>query len=179
MIALKVEIAFFGIYGYTAIIPYMLVRTRSNIKKRRLATIGISHQSYINSTTFAQSDTFQFFFTQTHILAHPLVIIKMYRIPEHFLFANNLNHFSFLMPQWYFISHYLVLNRILQRGIQQYLHRFSLDKSHFYDSLTETTMSQYFNNYTFFTGFQFGQTHSLLSFFIFAAKIKDKFIQRK
>ena len=99
VIALKVEIAFFGIYGYTAIIPYMLVRTRSNIKKRRLATIGISHQSHINSTTFAQSDTFQFFFTQTHILAHPLVIIKMYRIPEHFLFANNLNHFSFLMPQ--------------------------------------------------------------------------------
>ena len=40
--------------------------------------------------SFAQSDTFQFFFTQTHILAHPLVIIKMYRIPEHFLFLRRL-----------------------------------------------------------------------------------------
>lgn len=40
VIALKVEIAFFGIYGYTAIIPYMLVRTRSNIKRDVLPQLG-------------------------------------------------------------------------------------------------------------------------------------------
>ena len=36
-----------GINRYTAIIPYVLVRTRSDVEKRCFSAIGVSDQSYV------------------------------------------------------------------------------------------------------------------------------------
>ena len=153
VIALKVEITFFGIYGDTAVISHVLMRARGYIEKRCFTAVGISYQSHIDGTTLSQSNAFQFFFSQTHIFAQPFVIIELHGFPAHFLFTDDFNHLGFLASQGNFVSHYLILNRIFQRSIQQHLYGFSLDKTHFYNSLTETAVSQHFNDYTFFTGF--------------------------
>ena len=98
MIPLKVKIPLFSIYGDTAVITHMLVRTRGDVEKGCLAAIGITHQSDIDGAAFSQSDTFQFLFVQTHIFAPSLVIVELHGLPTHFLFTDNLNHLSFLTP---------------------------------------------------------------------------------
>ena len=53
-----------------------------------------------------------------------------------------------------------------------------VNKSHFHNPFAETTVSQHFYDYTFFTGIQFGQTHSL-SAFLFYFGGKDNTYVRK
>ena len=46
-----------------------------------------------------------------------------------------------MAAQAHLIAHDLVLHRILQGGIQQDFHGFSLDKAHLNDALAETTVT--------------------------------------
>ena len=50
MITFEIEIPFFGIYGHTAIVSYMLMSTGSQIEKRSLARVRIPDQSNVDST---------------------------------------------------------------------------------------------------------------------------------
>ena len=63
--------------------------------------------------------------------------------------------------------HYLILDRVFQRSVQQHFHHFSFDEAHLHNPLAEASMSQHFYHDTLLTGFQFRQTHisPIFSFF--------------
>ena len=54
VIALEVKIPLLGIYRNTTVITHMLVRAGSDVEKRSFTTVGISHQSHIYGSAFAE-----------------------------------------------------------------------------------------------------------------------------
>ena len=57
-VPLIVEKTFFGIHRHPAIVAHMLMRARSNIKKRRLSAVRVSHQGHINNPPLVEGERF-------------------------------------------------------------------------------------------------------------------------
>ena len=72
-----------------------------------------------------------------------------------FGFREHLNHLCLLTAQTDLIAHELVLDRVLQGGIQHHFYRFTLDKAHFDDALAEATMTMYLHDDCVLTVLQF------------------------
>ena len=155
VIALKVEVTFFGIYGYPAVIAHPLMRPRSDIEKRCLAAVRITHQCHVDGAPFAQCQSFEFFVAHRQVFGQTAMKVGLQFRLFGFLLAHHLNHGSFLSAQGYFISHHLVFYRVFERRIKQYLHGFAFDKSHLYNALAESSMPKHLYDDPFFTGLQF------------------------
>ena len=114
------------------------------VEERRLATVGIAHQSHAD---FLALGLFCLFGTRFGSL--------------HFY------HLGFLTAQTDLIAHDLVFHRVLQRGTQQHLHFLAFDEAHFHNTLAETAVSLYFDDIGPVACLQFREFHS---FFLFACK---------
>ena len=147
-----------GIDGDARIVAHMGMRTRGIVEKRGLATVGVAHQGHMNGAALAHCLTLK---TNGRIVLHAFVIgnrlglhIAERRLLQTAL-VDHFNLFCLLMAQRHLVAHHLIFHRILQRGIHQHLHRFSLHKAHLDDALAETTVAQHFDDDTFFACFQF------------------------
>ena len=87
-----------------------------------------------------------------------------------FGFREHLNHLCLLTAQTDLIAHELVLDRVLQGGIQHHFYRFTLDKAHFDDALAEATMTIYLHDDCVLTVLQFRQFHNLILFICKSSK---------
>ena len=67
----------------------------------------------------------------------------------------NLNHVGLLMSERHLVAHDFILDRVLQRRIEQHLDGLSLDKSHLDDTLAEAAVSRHLDDDTPLASLQF------------------------
>ena len=97
-------------------------------------------------------------FSHEHLVAQCLLVgvlrVDSLRVDDLFAFflvsvfelfvlvdRNHLNVVGFAVSQRHLVAHDFVLYRVLQWGIEQYVHLLALDESHLDDSFAEATVS--------------------------------------
>ena len=75
--------------------------------------------------------------------------------------GEHLDHFRFAAAQRNVVAHDAILDRVLERCIENHFDPLAADESHLHDAAAEPSVPQYFENRGRLSGLQFGQTHSL------------------
>ena len=132
-----------GIHRHTAVIAHTGMGPGGIIEERRFAAVGIAHQRHVQVATLLQGLAAQI------ALGNDLGLRSI--ATTHFQLSglgrrHHLYHGRLMVPQRHLVAHNLVLHRVLQRGIQQYLHLLSLDEAHLNDALAEASVSCHLDN---------------------------------
>ena len=169
MVAVEIGFAHLGIHGYTAIIAYVFVSTRSKVEEGSLAAVRISHQCHVDdaveSFCFLFSQGFVagivFSFSHEHLVAERLLVaivgiyyfrgnyllaVFFFRLAElcivlGFINGNHLDMVGFAVSERHLVTHNLVFHWVLEWGVKEYIYLLALDESHLDDSLSEATVS--------------------------------------
>ena len=130
-----------GIDGDTTVVADMSVGTTGIVEERGLATVGITHEGYIDGAALLQGDMLQ-----EVVLVFCFIDGGSYRCLGLFLLTglflgDDLDHICLLMAERHLVAHQLVFYRVLQRCVQQHLNLFTFHETHLNDALTETTVA--------------------------------------
>ncbi len=135
----------------------MFVTARNRVEQRCLAAVRIAHQRHANRVA-ARTDQFVYRVVARNRFDRSVPLRRLEQFVR-FAVRKYLYHFRFAAAQRYVVAHDPVLNRVLERRVQDHLHPLAADESHFHDPAAEPSVAQYFQNRRRFSGFQFGQSH--------------------
>ena len=159
----------------------MLVRTGSDVEKRSFTTVGISHQSHIYGAAFAEGQLLQLIFAPDACFSPQPPRGNRAAQPAPLASCSLIISIIYSLPAdereiSYPITLYLIGSRSgafsKTSTVLPLINPISTIR------LRKPPVSQHFYDYTFFTGIQFGQTHSL-SAFLFYFGGKDNTYVRK
>ena len=141
----------FCVHRYPAVIAYVFVASRCRVEKRGLAAIRVTYQRYVDLLLGPVHGTFYVVFRG--------VLLPPAAFPDE-LFRFGLRHYfdhgGFASAQRDFIVHDLVFDRVFERCVEFYGHRFAVYESHFHDAPTESPVSEDLQNDGRIAGFEFG-----------------------
>ena len=156
VVALEVEEALLGIHRDAAVVAHMLVRAAGDVEQRGLPAIGVAHQRHVDGAPFAQGHALQRFVVQGDVLVQSLGRLFLPEQGLGLLFADDFYHLGLLPAEGNLVPHHLIFNRVLQRGVEQHLHRLPLDEAHLHDALAEAAVAQHLDYNAFLACAKFG-----------------------
>ena len=157
MIAVVFGFAHLGVDGDTAVVAHTFVCARGEVEEGSLSAVGVADKRHVDDMV----QTVGLLFSHEHLVAQCLLVgvlrVDSLRVDDLFAFflvsvfelfvflglvdRNHLNVVGLAVSQRHLVAHDFVLYRVLQWGIEQYVHLLALDESHLDDSFAEATVS--------------------------------------
>ncbi len=154
LVALKRGVSLLCVHCHTGVVAYTFMRSRSHVKQRCLAAVGVAHESHVDSAPllhcrFAQllvgEGTLISITAVYHFGVLNVMVTARVRVSGLF-FRDYLNHCGLVVAQRHLISHHLVLHGVLQGSVEKHLHGLPLYKSHFDNAFAEAAMAKHLDN---------------------------------
>ena len=164
------ELAFLGVDGHSAVVPYMLVASRSDVEKRSLAAVRVPHQGNADDVPAFLCQMLHLFFQHPGLLAVGGFKrgLRQGSRCHHFLcfgLAYDLYLVRFLAAQTDLVADDFVFYRVFERRVQYHFHAVAFHKAHFNDSFAEASVSVHLYYDTVLSCLKFRKFH-LVPFFL-------------
>ena len=144
------EISFLSIYCHTAVVSYMLAGSRSTVKQRRLAAIGIAYQCDIDDMPLMMIDFAGLnVFDRRRRCCHSPGAKHCGFLGRH---LDHLDKIGFRTTQRHFITHDIIFDWIAQRCMEHDRDSVAFHETHFNQSFPESSVTQNLNHDAGFTG---------------------------
>ena len=157
------ESPFLGVHRHAAVVAHVLVAAGSDVEQGRLAAVRVAHQGDADHVVALGGDVLHRLFEVVLLPGGVEIHVEILMLVDLFprlLFTDDFDARGFLAAERHLIPQDLVLDRILQRGVEHDADGLALDETHLDQALAETAVTGHFGDHGALSCLQVRKEHT-------------------